>query len=168
MIPLPGALGGAELIGWRLDHQRHARHWDSGEGPFLLGGRWNSPGTRVTYSSLDAATTILEVAVHIGFAALDVTPRILTSFVLVQPGDVHIVQPEDLPEPNWLQPGEVSVAQQRFGDALLAEHAFVAIPSVVSSNSWNLLISVSRAAGLYRLHAQERFALDPRLKRQAG
>jgi RES domain-containing protein len=53
--------------------------------------------------------------------------------------------------------------QQAFGDVLLANHAFVAIPSVVSSHSWNLIFVATRAVGLYSLIEQERFALDARL-----
>jgi len=163
VIPLPGLLGGTELVGWRLDHDRHSANWDSGEGAFLYGGRWNSPGTRVVYCSLDPATAILEVAAHAGFPALDVTPRVMTSMVVEVPGEIQVVQPSDVPNPHWLHPADVGVGQQEFGDQLVGQHPFVLVPSVVSSNSWNLLVSVPRAAGHYRLRDQERFALDPRL-----
>ena len=53
--------------------------------------------------------------------------------------------------------------QQAFGDDLLANHPFVAIPSVVSGHSWNLIFTATRATGLYSLIDQERFALDTRL-----
>src|SRR5690606_31231034 len=65
--PLPSLLGGTELIAWRLDAKKFAPTWDSGEGAYRFGGRWSSPGTRAVYCSLDASTTILEVAVHRGF-----------------------------------------------------------------------------------------------------
>ena len=71
MIPLPPLLGGKDLIGWRIDNNRHAATWDSGEGSFRFGGRWNSRGVRAVYCSLDPATAILEVAVHKGFRVLD-------------------------------------------------------------------------------------------------
>ena len=35
MTPLPGALGGQDLIAWRLDQWKHRETWDSGEGAFL-------------------------------------------------------------------------------------------------------------------------------------
>jgi RES domain-containing protein len=38
----------------------------------------------------------------------------------------------------------------------------VAVPSVVSRHSWNLVFDAGRGGG-YALHGQERFALDPRL-----
>jgi hypothetical protein len=79
------------------------------------------------------------------------------------PGAVHIVEPKSIPNPNWLRPGIPGAGQQAFGDALLARHKFVVIPSAVSNNSWNLIFVASGAAGAYALRSQERFALDTRL-----
>lgn len=163
MTPLPGALGGARLVGWRLDREKHAAGWDSGEGAFQVGGRWNGEGVRAVYAALDPATAILEVAVHVGFAVLDTQPHVLTRFAVDEAADVHVVGSDDVPDPAWLRPGVPGAGQRAFGDALLAAHAFIAIPSVVSSHSWNLLFDPARAAGRYRLIEQERFALDPRL-----
>ena len=161
--PLPGPLGGADLLGWRLDARQFAPSWDSGEGAFRFGGRWNSPGVRAVYCALDPATTILEVAVHRGFKRMDTIAHCLTSFRILDPATVHVVQPEDLPNPNWLRPGPPSAGQQAFGDTLLAAHKFVLVPSVVSSNSWNVVFVASVASGGYELVAQEAFALDTRL-----
>lgn len=71
MNPLPGALGGTDLVAWRLDRDAHSASWDSGEGAYRVGGRWNSPGLRTVYCALDPATAILEVSVHKGFRVLD-------------------------------------------------------------------------------------------------
>ncbi|MBX6743163.1 MAG: RES domain-containing protein [Acetobacteraceae bacterium] len=163
MIALPPLLGGTELIAWRLDDARHAAAWDGGEGAYRVGGRWNSRGVRAVYCSLDPAAAILEVAVHKGFRALDTVPHVLTSAVIADPADVHVVMPDAVPNPNWLRPGIPSAGQQAFGDDLLARHRFVAIPSVVSARSWNLVFDARRADGAYRLRSQERFALDTRL-----
>lgn len=167
MMPLPGALGGRELIAWRLDQARFATAWDSGEGAYLAGGRWNSKGVRAVYCSLDPATAILEVAVHKGFKALDTVAHVLTA-VDVEPSAVHVVGPTAVPDPNWLRPGIPSADQQRFGDDLFAKHKFVVIPSAVSTSSWNLVFVASHAAGAYALRSQERFVLDPRLHSPAG
>ena len=163
MTPLPTLLGGSELAAWRLDQKKHAATWDSGEGAFKAGGRWNSKNTRAVYCSLDPATAILEVAVNKGFKALDTVPHVLTSMTMVDPGLVQIVQPGDVPNPNWLHPGIPSAGQQQFGDALLAKHTFVLIPSVVSTFSWNLIFDPEKAKGKYLLRTQVAFALDPRL-----
>lgn len=162
MTPLPGALGGRELVAWRLDAAAHAQTWDSGEGAYLGGGRWNSKGVRAVYCSIDPATAILEVAVHKGFKALDIVPHVLTACD-VEPAGVFIVQPAVIPNPNWLRPGIPSGGQQAFGDGLLATHKFVLIPSVVSTESWNLVFVAPNAANAYSMRSQEPFALDTRL-----
>ncbi len=163
MIPLPAALGGRDLVAWRLDLAIHAAGWNSGEGAFRVGGRWNSIGVRAVYCSLDPATTILELAVHKGFRPLDTQRHILTACQVLDLARVHIVQADDLPNPHWLHPGAPSAGQQTFGDALLAAHDFVALPSVVSRHSWNLIFDAARAVEGYRILTQEPFALDPRL-----
>lgn len=163
MTPLPFALGGTELIAWRLDQAGYASTWDSGEGAHRVGGRWNSKGVRAVYCSLDPSTAILEVAVHKGFRALDTVPHILTAAAITDISTVHVVDPETLPNPNWLRPGIPSAGQQAFGDDLLRWHRFVAIPSAVSTHSWNMVFVASEATGSYSLKFQEAFALDTRL-----
>ena len=64
------------------------------------------------------------------------------------------------PEPGVLRLADIGEAAPA---ALLARHAFVLLPSVVSAHSWNLVFDPGMAAGAYALIAQERFALDPRL-----
>lgn len=161
--PLPGPLGGTELVAWRLDARQFAATWDSGEGAYRFGGRWSSVGVRAVYCALDASTAILEVAVHRGFKRMDTIPHSLTSLRILDPNDVHVVKAADLPNPNWLRSGMPSAGQQAFGDALLKTHKFVLVPSVVSPNSWNVLFIAARAVGGYALRSQEPFALDTRL-----
>lgn len=163
MTPLPALLGSSELVAWRLDHKDHADSWDSGEGAFRYGGRWNSRGVRAVYCSIDPATAILEVAVHKTFATLDTVPHMLTAFAILHPDDVHVVYPADVPNPNWLVPGIPSAGQQAYGDDLLERHSFVIIPSAVSKRSWNLVFVASNAADRYAQTSQEAFALDTRL-----
>jgi len=163
VIPrLPFRRDGA-LYAWRLDRARHAAGWDSGEGAFRTGGRWNGNGVRAVYCAFDPATAILEVAVHKGFRVLDTEPHVMTALALTAAEAIRVVGPEEIPNPNWLVPGIPSAGQQAFGDALLATHTLVAVPSVVSRHSWNLVFDAARTAGRYALHGQERFALDPRL-----
>ena len=164
MTPLPAALGGAELVAWRLDLAVHAAAWDGGEGAFRNGGRWNSRGVRAVYCSIDPSTAILEVAVHKGFRTLDTVPHVLTAALLdVGQALIHVVEPGAVPNPNWLNPGIPSAGQQAFGDDLLRNHRFVAIPSAVSTHSWNMIFDAHMAKGCYSVKLQEPFALDPRL-----
>ena len=91
MTPLPAALGGIDLIVWRLDEKRFASSWDSGEGARLHGGRWNSRGRRIVYCSIDPATAILEVAVHKGFRALDTVAHVLTAAMIDKPKSAYVL-----------------------------------------------------------------------------
>ncbi|RVB78248.1 MULTISPECIES: RES domain-containing protein [unclassified Mesorhizobium] len=163
MTPLPAALGGSDLVGWRLDHAAFAPTWDSGEGAYRVGGRWNSRGVRAVYCSIDPSTAILEVAVHKGFRALDTIAHVMTAAIISDVTEVHIVNPGAVPNPNWLRPGIPSSGQQAFGDDLLQRHRFVVIPSAVSQNGWNLIFDASVAKGAYAMKIQEAFALDTRL-----
>ncbi len=164
MTPLPAVLGDSgELVAWRLDKQRYAATWDSGEGAYRVGGRWNAPGSRAVYCALDPSTAILEVAVHTGFDALDTVPHVLTSVTIRDPTLVHIVRPEDVPNPNWLRPGTPSRGQQLHGETLLLQHRVFVIPSEVSTRSWNLVFDAAGLGSAYGLRSQELFALDTRL-----
>jgi RES domain-containing protein len=163
VTPLPPPHGRGAWWAWRTDPASLAPTWDSGEGAYRVGGRWNSRGVRAVYCSLDPATAILEVAVHKGFRALDTVPHVLTALQIVDPADTFVVEPHQVPDPAWLRPGLPTEHQQRFGDALLVRHRTVLIPSVVSRHSWNLIFDRAAGAGAYELVAQERLVLDPRL-----
>jgi RES domain-containing protein len=162
---VPAALGGltGSFCAWRLDKTVYAPTWDQGIGAKTVGGRWSPKGQAVIYSSLDPATTILEVAVHAGFHALDTVAHTLIEFEVTDPSMVHVVEPAAIPNPNWLRPGSISAGQQDYGRALIEAHPFVLVPSVISSNSWNLLVNPVTAAGMFRERRQEAFGLDGRL-----
>jgi RES domain-containing protein len=156
------------LVGWRLDAAPFHTGWDSGEGAYRAGGRWNGIGVRAVYCSLDPATAILEVAVHKGFRALDTVPHVLTAATITDATKVHVVEPAAVPDPDWLRPGTPSAGQQAFGDSLLARHGFVVIPSAVSAHSWNLVFVAAAASGAHTMRLQEAFVLDPRLHSPAS
>jgi len=163
MTPLPPPLGNGDIVAWRLDQTIHGSTWDSGEGAFRAGGRWNSTGVRAVYCSFDPSTAILEGAVHKGFRVLDTVPHVLTSLRIPDPADIEVIDPSSVPNPNWLTPGIPSAGQQVFGDRLLRDHAFIMIPSAVSRCSWNVIFDGQRAKGRYLFLAQQPFALDTRL-----
>lgn len=148
---------------WRLERTVHVPTWDQGIGAERVGGRWSPKGRPVIYTSLDPATTILEVAVHAGFELLDTVPHQMLHIHILKPDTVHVVQPEDIPNPYWRMPGAVSAGMQKFGNDLLDQHPLVLLPSVVSKHSWNLLIDVHSAKDFFALAEQEAFGLDGRL-----
>ena len=164
MTPLSPPIGSGEFFFWRIDAERYAPTWHKGEGSLRVGGRWNSPGVRAVYTSLDPATAVLEVAVHKGFKVLDTEPHTLTSGRIIDPTNITIVEPKDVPNPNWLVPGTPNTNQQKFGDKLLRDNTFVLIPSAVSKNSWNMIFDATKVATEYDSITQDRFSLDPRLQ----
>lgn len=171
MTPLPKALraglGEPDIIGWRLGRMEYRERWNSGYGAREFGGRWNPPGRSIVYASLDPSTALAEVAVHVTFETLLVVPHVLTSFRVIDPRKVVVVEPSELSaHPDWLEPGMPTPEQQAFGAAFVtAATPFLVIPSVVSPRSWNLLFDMDLAKpGVdYELVAHELYRLDPRL-----
>lgn len=147
----------------------YSKRWNSGYGAREFGGRWNPPGRSIVYASLDPCTALAEVAAHVTFDTLLVVPHVLTSFRVIDPGKVVIVDASDLSaHPDWLEPGMPTLEQQAFGAAFFtAATPFLVIPSVVSPRSWNLLFDAALAKpGVdYELVAHEPYRLDPRLVR---
>jgi len=118
---------------------------------------------RAVYAALDPATAMLEVAVHKGFTALDTCAHVLTSARITDAGLVHVVMPQDIPNPHWLTPCTPNTKQQRFGDALLSQHRFILIPSALSRQSWCVIFDGAREVGGLSDITQTPFALDQRL-----
>lgn len=50
---------------WRIVKERHAATAFDGAGAWLFGGRWNSRGTRVVYTSATLSLAALESLVHL-------------------------------------------------------------------------------------------------------
>ncbi|MGE0331658.1 MAG: RES family NAD+ phosphorylase [Ramlibacter sp.] len=167
MTPFAPRLG-TPVQAWRVDQAVFRATWDSATGAHALGGRWNPKGVKALYCSLDASTAILEVAVHKGFRALDKVPHVITALKVDDPASVFVVKPQDVPNPAWLRAGMPSAGQQEWGAELLAKHLFVAIPSVVSQHSWNLVFDPDRAVGAYRQLLQEPLSIDTRLNPPAS
>jgi RES domain-containing protein len=164
MTPLPAPLAaGGGLVAWRVDEAGFSDSWDSGLGAQRVGGRWSPVGVRAVYCAIDPATSIIEVAVHKKFKLLDTKAHVLTSLEVQGAADVHVVYPEDVPNPAWLHGGIPSFGQQHFGAELLQQHHFVLLPSAVSKRSWNMVFDPARAARKYKLRSQERLVVDTRL-----
>ncbi len=110
----------------------------SGEGSFLYGGRWSSPGTRLSYASTYRSLAVLEYRAHIdpAFASQD-----LVIATLVIPDDVLIAPTPPLPE-NWRQT-PAPEALREVGDRFVAacEAAAMLVPSVIVPEESNVLIN---------------------------
>lgn len=122
---------------FRIADRRHPI-WD-GTGAALVGGRWNSVGHPVIYTSLSYSCALLEILAHANIGRIPTTH----SFVVVEvPEDVSIERPkiEDLPK-DWHD--EHSPLAAAFGDHWLSESrsAILIVPSVVARLDSNALIN---------------------------
>ena len=166
LTPLPPPLGSGELVAWRLHRAVFRDDWHSGDGAFRWGGRWNGRGVRAVYCSLDPATAILEV----GGACRLRRARCGAAF---DDGDHYSRCGK---RSAWSSPARCqtrpgctlavrAAAQRAYGDALLAQHAAIAIPSTISAHGWNLIFTAANAAGVYLGCGCRKISrLDPRLR----
>jgi RES domain-containing protein len=124
---------------YRVVRRVHARNPFDGEGAYLYGGRWSSPGIRLTYTSEHQSLAMLEYFVHID---PDDPPDDLVLAFAEIPNDLSREQitRERLPK-NWREtPAPPELA--RFGDEFVerGEACLLLVPSVlaISENSWLL------------------------------
>jgi RES domain-containing protein len=111
-----------------------------GEGAYRYGGRWSSPGTRLSYASEHQSLAMLEYFVHLD---KDDPPDDLVLAVAEVPDDMasEVVEVARLPA-NWREPA-APAALTRFGDefARRGEHALLFIPSVLAPGESNCLMN---------------------------
>jgi RES domain-containing protein len=125
--------------GWRIVKSRYATAAFDREGARLYGGRWNSPGTRMVYTSSTVSLAVLEVLVHLQEASLHFSYlRISVGFndALVERLD-HSMLPDGwrtYPAPSDLQ---------RIGDDWVRSQRSVAleVPSVIVESESNYLLN---------------------------
>lgn len=143
---------------WRLASERHPPL--TGEGARLAGGRWNSPGRPVIYTSESLALCLAECLVH-------VPGRLPRDYVALKIG-----VPEDSVEfldvrslgPGWQRNVQLTRAA---GDDWIAAARTVAlgVPSAVLPESLNLLLNpLHRRAEEIEVLNQWPFEFDARLR----
>lgn len=128
-----------------------------GEGARLYGGRWNSPGRAMVYTSASPSLPVLEVMVH-----LDLDPAYL-------PDDYHLLSIE-VPDDASMERLDEAIVDPEVcavvGDDFLRRGAALSlsVPSVVVPQDRNLLIN-PRHPDTARLSivADAPFRFDPRL-----
>ena len=147
------------MIVWRLCRAGHAAL--DGEGAFLYGGRWNSPGTRLVYTSRHLSLAILEILVHTG---PDNLPDGFVKLEISIPEDIRreARAASDLPV-RW---GYGTTRDtQSVGDlwAADARSAALQLPSAVVPEEENVLINPRHAdAGRIAVLSQTPLRLDSR------
>ncbi len=128
---------------WRIVKAKYADEAFTGEGARRAGGRFNSPGVSVVYTSESLALAQLEMLVHLP------TDRLLSTYVAfqVEVPDAYIstLAKTDLPD-NW-RASPVPLAVQMIGDQWIADGKSVAlcVPSAVVPLEHNILLNPAHA-----------------------
>ena len=125
---------------YRVLRRKFARAPFDGEGAYRYGGRWSSPGMRLSYASEHQSLALLEYFVHLD---KDDPPADLVMAFAEVPDDLPRTQikVENLP-PNWRDP--VAPAElAAIGDEFVrkAEHCVLLVPSAIVPAENNLLIN---------------------------
>jgi RES domain-containing protein len=161
------AMNNAATVLWRIATQTSAYAATdlSGTGARLTGGRWNSPGRPVVYTSASMSLAVLETVVHLKsstFPFARYLVRLEVPHALWKAR--RICGPDDAPA-GWdaLPAGNVS---RHHGDAWLAagQPALLEVPSVVLPEESNVLINpLHRDAHKVKATMVRPFAYDGRL-----
>ena len=147
---------------WRLIKANYADVAFTGEGARRGGGRWNSKGVRIVYTSELLSLAALEVMAHSPFYSklknyvcipIDFNPVISQSTKL-----------EDLPD-NW-QDDPIPQSVKNVGDQWVhnRESVILKVPSAIIPIEYNYLINpLHPDFKKIMFHAPQKFAFDPRL-----
>lgn len=129
---------------WRIVKKKYVDSAFSGKGARQAGGRFNSPGHSVVYTSGSLALAQLEILVILP------TERLLAGYVAfraeIPNGDLKVLNREELPE-NWRQsPAPDSV--KKLGDRWIQSETSLAlrVPSAVVPAEGNILINPNHFA----------------------
>ena len=130
---------------YRVLRKAYARSPFDGEGAYLYGGRWSSPGVRLSYTSEHQSLAMLEYFVHLD---KDDPPTDLVLAIAEIPNDVSTerVKASELPA-NWrvaAAPPELT----RLGDQFVmkGKSCLLFVPSVLAPNENTCLINPAHPA----------------------
>ena len=150
------------MIVYRLSKSKYASDL-SGKGAEKIGGRWNSKGIALVYTSESRALCTTEIAVHTPLGNLPIGYELITIEI---PDEIQIkeVAIADLPFEWKLIPH--SPASKKTGDSFVAEGKFLVlkVPSVVVPGDYNYLLNPSHPE-FYKVKIKsiEPFNFDERL-----
>lgn len=148
-------------VAWRLTKTKHLSHaWD-GEGARLTGGRWNSVGTAVVYTSATLSLALVETLVHVPSGLLPAYTAIPIQFDAAL---VTRLEPRRLPADWTTNPAPRST--QAIGDAWVddASSVILQVPSVVVPLESNYVLNPRhRDFSRIRIGKPAAFPFDARL-----
>lgn len=144
---------------WRLARRAHAAL--DGEGARRYGGRWNSPGRPLLYTSSHLSLAALEALVHFD---VDEVPEDLQAFAMEIPDALATEEVTvDSLSIGWTRQ---EFATRAVGDAWLTDAGtpVLVVPSAIIPEETNVLVNLAHPAthGVVVV-SRRRFVYDPRL-----
>jgi len=146
---------------WRIVKERHAATAFDGKGAWLFGGRWNSAGTSIVYTSGTQALAVLESLVHLNppviFRYVAFRIEFAASMVEIMPA-AALPQgwTEEPPPPSTKDVGDRWVREAR--------SAVLRLPSVIIPPEPNYLLNPHHPDFRHiRIGKPVPFSFDPRL-----
>ena len=150
------------MIVFRLSKSKFATDL-SGKGAEKSGGRWNSKGTALVYTSASRALCTAEIAVHTPLGNLPTDFKIIT-IEIPEDNLVKELQVDELPS-DWKSIPHAH-STQVIGDKFVSEGNFAVlkVPSVVVQDEYNYLVNPAHTdAREIKIIAVEPFNFDERL-----
>jgi RES domain-containing protein len=153
------------ITSWRIVKAKYAATAFDGEGARRAGGRWNSRGQAIVYTSESAALAALELLVHMGRS------RSLPDYVIFSckfpESLVKRIQTRELPTDWRSHPAPLAIRQ--VGDDWFKDQqsAVLQVPSAVIDLEYNYLLNPThRSFKRIAISSAQPFELDLRLLRQ--
>ncbi len=149
---------------WRICRARFAPEAYSGSGARRFGGRWNSPGVPMVYTSSSLALAAIELFVHLE-PAQQPDDLVAIAALLPEGEPAQRLDPAELPPRWWSDDFEPLRA---LGDRWVQEKSSLAIqvPSAALRMEWNILVNALHPAiaGL-EIEPPQAFHFDARMFR---
>jgi RES domain-containing protein len=127
------------MIVHRLSRSKFSKDL-SGKGAELAGGRWNSKGTAMLYTSDSIALCTVEVAVHMPLGIVPADYKLVT---ISLPDDIVIPElPENTLPTDWKSFPHGNATQEIGDEFIVAQEALAfKVPSAAVQGSFNYLVN---------------------------
>jgi RES domain-containing protein len=153
----------ADVIGWRIVKEKHAKSAFSGEGARIFEGRWNSAGVRMVYCSEHLSLAALEILVHT--QPVTIRDKFRVFRVSWDEAIMSAIDLRKLPKGWNAQPPDL--ISKNIGDEWVhsGRSAVLVVPSVIVPLEKTFLLNPKHQDfGKIKIKDAGGFHLDPRLR----